>query len=698
MASCSRSGTGDVSSIPYHAAYHLEEEGFLLFNESAELEVQRSIESVWREIVDLLSERRRNTKVRDKGKGLELLTRVMTREYARVVEFDKELFLALREVLTSHQLILPLPKHNGRVLKNPEDYPIVFKFRMNNTVGTSNYAIGIARDLNGEQKFNDNGKATASVGESGSTRSEVAADCKADHCTCLLKSENGGEWIVVEVLSVMELKISEVPSFAQLNIRTENARLVEHFPLEDCPPVAEVMSYTMGSVLPSHAKLGELNGILRWVVLIGKKGGRKDDEGESKKKKRKVESRRTLAVGGKIYVPEACGRSFQYAVTGYVRSAEQEDSNCAILEALTLYLETMLFGIEAGKGWMVAPQPVDPKPTSGQRVMFGPANHLQPLKWRGSATLGKLLTADQEAHPEDDNKHWKISQGEIFTGELNMHHIKAKMLHSMDCVFFNTVNKNVPVVVKVFSLAVHRYLIHPDKSCSALDKIHRAKLSAATRKALSRVLYAVYQPPIGMITIMADLTKEGYKVLHPHGCVSDTLPLAKLWEAFTTLVETVLLPIAQIGCIHPDVRAGFDVTSNILCQVKGKGKSRQASMCLIDYESFVVFSLWQRPISKEFKFIRSDNSWSAETFVWWQCLAVAYAWVEAKRQGEMEQENLERKITTVQWLKQFRGSAANRNLGATDVKTLLMKLGKVIRHRSEKTKSDVEARAKPSSE
>jgi hypothetical protein len=193
-----------------------------------------------------------------------------------------------------------------------------------------------------------------------------------------------------------------------------------------------------------------------------------------------------------------------------------------------------------------------------------------------------------------------------------------------------------------------------------------------------------------MITIMADLTKEGYKVLQPDECVDDTLPLAKLWEAFTTLVETVLLPIAQIGCIHPDIRAGFDVTSNVLCQVKGKGKNRQASLCVIDYESFIVFSLWQRPISKEFKFIRSDNSWSAETFVWWQCLAVAYAWVEEKRQGEMERENLEVKVTTVTWLEQFRESATNRNLSAIDVKTLLMKLGEVILDRSVKTKSDVE--------
>jgi hypothetical protein len=35
------------NSSPYYAAYHLEEEQFLVFHESAELEVQRSLERVW---------------------------------------------------------------------------------------------------------------------------------------------------------------------------------------------------------------------------------------------------------------------------------------------------------------------------------------------------------------------------------------------------------------------------------------------------------------------------------------------------------------------------------------------------------------------------------------------------------------------------------------------------------------------------
>jgi hypothetical protein len=310
------------------------------------------------------------------------------------------------------------------------------------------------------------------------------------------------------------------------------------------------------------------------------------------------------------------------------------------------------------------------------------------LKWRGSATLA--------THPKDaiNGNHWKIGQGEIFTGEFNMNQIVTRMPKGRAiCAVFNKSNTILPVVVKVSSLAVHRYLVHPDKSFFALDNINSAQLSPETRKALSHVLYAVYKPSIGTITVMADLTKENYKVLRPDMCIDEALPLSKLWEAFATLVETLLLPIAQVGYIHPDLRPGFDVTSNILCQVTNKGKNKQAAMCLIDYESLVSFDAWKPPPSKDFKFIKSNRSWSVETFVWWQCLLVAFAWIEAKRQREMEKEDLKKKVqTSTSWLKQFRGSAKKDNLSAVDVKTFLIQIGELIRDR-DTAKSESKSRA-----
>ncbi len=397
------------SNTPYEGDI-LEENRYLTLNQSARLEKLRDMERVWGEIVDLLvcgSIRRRSLRQHAKELNLESLMQAMKAEYANKVDFNKALFLALREVLTSHNLILPIPKtNNGQVPRNPENYPIVFDFGQNNpSDGTSSYAIGIAREVNGAQKFDDNRKATASDagtsdGSPSSETSGVSARCKTNHCTCLLKRDNNGQWTVVEVLSVMELTISNEPGFAELKVKAEKSRsCVTYFPLRQCPPMAQVMTYTMDWVLPSHAKIGVLKDTLRWVVVIGKTCAKKDDgttdkgddddatddddEREPKKKRAKVASQWTLekkgaakydnkaddnderdndelkkkqkfeprwtrAVAGNIYVPEVCGESFEYAVTGYVRSTNK-DLDRSIAQALTLYLETIFFGLEAAK-------------------------------------------------------------------------------------------------------------------------------------------------------------------------------------------------------------------------------------------------------------------------------------------------------------------------------------------------------------
>ncbi len=88
-----------------------------------------------------------------KGLNLESLTREMKKAYALEMFFNKELFLALREVLTSQQLILVLP------LPERMDYPIVFEFGLNNPDGTSNYAMAL-RENQMDSRISDHRKAT----------------------------------------------------------------------------------------------------------------------------------------------------------------------------------------------------------------------------------------------------------------------------------------------------------------------------------------------------------------------------------------------------------------------------------------------------------------------------------------------------------------------------------------------------------
>jgi hypothetical protein len=96
-----------------------------------------------------------------------------------------------------------------------------------------------------------------------------------------------------------------------------------------------------------------------------------------------------------------------------------------------------------------------------------------------------------------------------------------------------------------------------------------------------------------------------------------------LWAGFEELVKEVLLPMAQLGIVHPDIRPGFDTTFNILCKMD-EGDEK-ASLKLIDFESLVLVNRWNAP-EGDGRYIRFESNWDATTFLWWQCVCLAYSW------------------------------------------------------------------------
>jgi hypothetical protein len=121
----------------------------------------------------------------------------------------------------------------------------------------------------------------------------------------------------------------------------------------------------------------------------------------------------------------------------------------------------------------------------------------------------------------------------------------------------------------------------------------------------------------GIMTIMADLPRERYKTLHP--CAYN---LEVLWGGFSRLVKDVLLPMAdEERVIHGDIRPGYDLTCNIFVDDSTGG----ATLNLIDYESFVWYSQWYAPAAN---YLQREYDRNAVTFVWWQCVSVAYFWSE----------------------------------------------------------------------
>jgi hypothetical protein len=441
----------------------------------------------------------------------------------------------------------------------------------------------------------------------------------------------------------------------------------------------------LGGVLPFHARRGVLGQSLPAAILAGSKkvddsktqdsdgdlakvnktveqgagkGGKKEDyiertiAGSEPEEKR----HRTLPTTGKlqwvsasIAIPEDCGGQFTYTVRDYERFCTDPRLESQLIEqALVLYVETITFGLRYALNVLVSIDKgdrVSPKPASGhtlkigEQVLFGCAFCASPIQ-----------QANSFVHRLPGEK-WTITQGELFAGVLNLRR-KFYLANNAEYVDFLDHKTEKPdkarVLVKVSSRTVHFLLIDPFNAYTALETIYikmkmarlvnavgsrrekivsaeqleLAKTNAVLLEEISSVLYAAVPTSAGMLTIMADLSAQGYTTLSAAGHRGK---ISALWEGFEKLVKNVLLPMARMGIIHADIRPGYDETSNVLCTVEGEGTAQaKASLKLIDYESVVAISTWRAPANGSY--IENQLNWSATTFVWWQCLAIAHAW------------------------------------------------------------------------
>jgi hypothetical protein len=279
--------------------------------------------------------------------------------------------------------------------------------------------------------------------------------------------------------------------------------------------------------------------------------------------------------------------------------------------ALSLYLDTLLFGMKVAvqvcnefvKGNLSPPQP-----TSGRYLMIG-KNLLTP-------TL--CASPIKGANPIPGVTGRSINQGELFHGTLRLGEI-----FDDPYVFFKSptvdTTQELQVLIKVSSTAVHPFLVSPIDTSVALQlqPTQCSKEIKGALKEVGTVLYAGVSMASGIMTIMADLPRERYKTLHPYA-----YNLEVLWGGFSRLVKDVLLPMAdQARAIHGDIRPGYDLTCNIFVDDSTGG----ATLKLIDYESFVRYSRWYAPAAN---YLQREYDRDAVTFVWWQCVSVAYFWSE----------------------------------------------------------------------
>ncbi len=533
------------------------------------------------------------------------LEEAMDNTYENGEAFSEHLFESLRQCLKQYE------KSNT----NP-NFIIIRSTKTCITTtddGAVEYAVGFTRSMHPSLDLFKNHQRNETYRSDSSNDSDNRILQTSQHLVCLFRqnvSNEDDEWEPIDCFSMVKLQTSDrnCGTFERdddKNVELSNDLEDEH------EPFGHVVCNTVESILPYHVRRGKLDGnellLPLAMVTAAVKTDRSVKNESNLKSKQQEPLVRVRWVSGQLHVPKACGDRFYYSVKDFGHFGDE----LSLEHALSLYLDTLLFGLK------VAVQVCDefvngnlssPQPASGRYLMIG-EKHLTP-------TL--CASPIKGANPIHGVTGRSINQGELFHGRLKLDEIFAERR-----VIFksSTVDRTqeLEVLVKVSSTAVHSLLVRPIDTTLALY-LQPTECSNELKGALEEVgtvLYAVVRLTSGIMTIMADLPQERYKTLHPN-----LYNLEVLWGGFSKLVKDVLLPMAEFAeAIHGDIRPGYDLTCNIFVDESMGG----ATLKLIDYESFVWYPQWYAPAAN---YLRREYKRDAVTFVWWQCVSVAYFWSE----------------------------------------------------------------------
>jgi hypothetical protein len=593
------------------------------------------------------------------------LKKPLAETYSNVTEFDKALFQSLRDCLSTYEV------------RQQDDDSVIF------LGATQEYAVGIARRKSPALSFMQNKMLPETTVQKYDTTDDMDIEATPNHAVCLFRKGND-KWAATDCFSVAELQMSD-SSCADLEYGTidEPELWGKHAAL------AHAILNNMDCVLPHWAKRGVLSDHIPLALIAGKKKGNFQQPLHQDEPVLRW-------VSGRLEVPEACGNGFKYSIQDFAKFSNVDHDVSDIEQALSVYVDTILFGLVAAidiHKKLESGEVPSAVPGSGQSLMIG---HVKlNLHLCASPIQGASVTS------EDGNltDSWAVSQGDLFRGELDV----SEVLNKSGALFVNFRDSNrkkesCHVIVKVSSTTVHGLHIPPDKAFDALTTISRAGKSLAIE--IGSVLHAAAEMRAGVLTIMDDMTEQGYGSLRP---VEDCDQIAVLWDGFQDLVENALLPMAELGIVHADIRPGYDITSNILCKLETSKDTgvKKATMKLIDFESLVHFKRWY-PGYLDGRYVRKEDGWDATTYVWWQCMAVAYAWKETLNADSLRIDRplAKMKIALLYnsrgvpvWLDQFRDRAKGV-INATTVKMTLKELAKEMVMTSQRASRSVLSDAK----
>ena len=326
---------------------------------------------------------------------------------------------------------------------------------------------------------------------------------------------------------------------------------------------------------------------------------------------------------GNIVIPEVCGDSFSFNLLSD-GTFEEDTSGESVTAAAAAYIKVLSFGVSMGSS------------IKGRALSIG--KHFYSMSGRKLHLSGHDITSSFELlrSPISTDKFGAAaSQGEIWRGRPDSSFHLGDVEDFLKFADIDFANSNSSLLLKCSSKMIHNPLVGSSKSWRALKRI----VQKGHQEILNTVLiYAEYRNE-EVTMLMHDLSNT-HKDLLPFKHSRDQFP--KLWCLFCDLVRKTLLGLARIGIVHPDVRPGYDFTSNILLRLPADEEDKRveqeqeqvqddSEMVLIDLDSLTCFEDW--PVLDSPGYLNKEDL-NPYSYVWWQCLAVAMMWKRETPQSE----------------------------------------------------------------
>jgi hypothetical protein len=347
------------------------------------------------------------------------------------------------------------------------------------------------------------------------------------------------------------------------------------------------------------------------VVLASNK--KKAERGKSRaapsSKKRKAKNRRPhlCCMEAFLTIPTQLGGRFRYRVNHCVTvpplSNDEQDEENAYKEALAVFIKTLRIGLTRAQALLEDKGAVS-------LCCSPPRDDLLLI-----ASPIPLAAVTRVAGMPDVT----VTQGELYRVKDTSVNVQTWILEIEETkvhVFDGATISSAQSLVKISFGSVHGSLVPVADNWAALNCIAG---SGIVKDTLANILLAcAFVNSLCLVTVMRMVT-PGLAVGPPDAFDTHR----RCWEAFRRLTISTLLPMADIGVVHNDIRYDPETLcfSNIILDDNEEFR-------MIDFESLVILSneasdlpLQDHAISLMHRLFRS-----AHEFVLWQVLWAAYVW------------------------------------------------------------------------